>query len=145
MGLEIQNLENMLDIEGSGGVKVPYIGYVEVNLKIPEVRAYNEGVLMMVMNDTRYGDIIPFLIGTIHTHTALEVITDDEWTKLGTAWKSAAIPAFASKAAKMENFSLDNVQRDVKLHKATVLPPFSTTFVKGRSKVKGYFKSQYSH
>ena len=37
MGLEIQNLKNMLDIEGSGGVTVPYIGHVEVNLQIPEV------------------------------------------------------------------------------------------------------------
>ena len=33
---------------------------------------------MMVMNDSRYGDIIPFTIGTIHIHAALEVITDDE-------------------------------------------------------------------
>ena len=96
------------------------------------------------MNDSRYGDIIPFVIGTIHTHAALEVIIDDEWTKLGTAWKSAALPAFVSKAAKMENFSLDNIQGDVKLHKATVILPFSTTFVKGRS--KGTFqKSQCSH
>ena len=85
MGLEIQNLENMLDIEGSGGVSVLYIGCVEVNLKIPEVKAYNEDVLMLVMNDSRYGDIILFAIGTTHTHAALEVITDDEWTKLGTA------------------------------------------------------------
>ena len=40
----------------------------------------------------------------------------------------------------MENFSLDNVQGDVKLHEVTALPPFSTTFVKARSKVKGHFK-----
>ena len=140
MGLEIQSLENLLDIGGSGGVSVPYIGYVEVNLKIPEIKAYDEDVLMMVMNDSRYGDIIPFAIGTIHTHAALEVITDEEWKVLSMAWQSAALPAFASKAAKMENFSLDSVEGDVKLHKATVLPPFSTTFVKGRSKVKGHYK-----
>ena len=95
---------------------------------------------MMVMNDSRYGDIIPFAIGTIHTHAALEVITDDEWKHLSIAWQSAALPAFASKAVKMENFSLDSVQGDVKLHKTTVLPPFSTTFVKGRSQIKGNFK-----
>ena len=99
MGLEIQNLENMLDIERSGGVAVPYIGYIDVNLTIPEIKAYEEDLLMMVMNDSRYGDIIPFVIGTIHIQSTLEVITDDEWTKLGTA--------FASKADKMENLSLD--------------------------------------
>ena len=112
------SLENLLQIEGRGEVSVPYIGYVEVNLKIPEVKAYNEDVLIMVMNDSRYGDIIPFAIGTIHTHAALEVITDDEWKNLSLAWKSAALPAYASKAAKMENFSLDSVRGDVKAHKA---------------------------
>ena len=29
---------------------------------------------------------------------------------------------------------------DVKVHKTTILPPFSTTFVKGRSSVKGHYK-----
>ena len=78
MGLKIQNLENMLDKKGSTGVSVSYIGYVEVNLKNPEIKAFEEDVLLMVMNDSRYGDIIPFVIGTIHTHAVLEVITDDE-------------------------------------------------------------------
>ena len=138
--LDIHSLDNLLDIEGSSGVSVPYIGYVEVNLKIPEVKAYNEDVLMMVMNDSRYGDIIPFAIGTIHTHSALEVITDNEWKNLSLAWKSAALLAYASKAAKMENFSLDTVKGDVKAHKAIILPPFSTTFVKGRSTMKDHHK-----
>ena len=88
----------------------------------------------MVMKDSRYGDIITFVIDTIHTHAALEVITDDEWTKLGIAWKSAALPPVASKAAKMENGSIDKLQGDVKLHRATVLPSFSTTFVEERRK-----------
>ena len=30
--------------------------------------------------------------------------------------------------------------RDVKVHKTTILPPFSTTFVKGKSSVKGHYK-----
>ena len=110
MNLEIHSLDNILDIEGSGGVSVLYIGYVEVKLKIPEVKAYNEDALIMVMNDSKNGDVIPFAIGTIHTHAALEVITDNEWKNLSLAWTSAALPAYASKAAKMENFSLNNVK-----------------------------------
>ena len=140
ISLKIDSLDNLLDIEGSSIVLVPYIGNVEVNLKIHEVKAYNEDVLMMVMNDSRYGDIIPFAIGTIITHAVLEVIPNDEWKNLSLAWKSAALPAYASRAAKMENFSLDSVKGDAKAHKATILPPFSTTFVKGRSTVKGHHK-----
>ena len=140
LGLQIQELEGLLDIEGGGGIAIPYIGYVEVNLKIPEIQAYNEDVLMMVMNNSRYGDIVPFAIGTIHIHEALKVITDEEWENLSLAWQGAALPAYASKTAKMENFSLENVKGDVKVQKATTLPPFSTTFVKGRSNVKGHYK-----
>ena len=101
MGLKIHNLENLLDIEGSRGVSIPSIGYVEVNLKIPEINAYDD-VLIMILNESRYGDIIPFAIGIIHIHAALKMITDDEWTQLGTAWKSAALPAYAARVAKGE-------------------------------------------
>ena len=40
----------------------------------------------------------------------------------------------------MEDFSLNSVGGDVKVHKTTILPPFSTTFAKGRSSVKGHYK-----
>ena len=77
MGLKIQNLESLLDIEGGGGIAIPYIGYVEVNLQIPESKNYNEDALMMVMNDSRYGKKkVPFAIGTIHIHTALKEMTN---------------------------------------------------------------------
>ena len=38
MGLKIQNLESMLDIEGGGGIAIPYIGYVEVQLQILKLK-----------------------------------------------------------------------------------------------------------
>ena len=40
----------------------------------------------------------------------------------------------------MEDFSLASVGGDIKVHKTTVLTPFSTTFIKGRSLVKGHYK-----
>ena len=36
MGLEIKSLESWLDIEGGGGIAIPYIGYVEVNLQLDD-------------------------------------------------------------------------------------------------------------
>ena len=59
---------------------------------------------------------------------------------MATSIPCICFPAYASKAAKMENFDLDSVKGDVKAHKATILPPFSTTFVKGRSTVKAHHK-----
>ena len=138
--MKIQNLESFLDIEGGGGIAIPYIGYAEVNLKFPEIQNFDEDVLMMVMNDSRYGDMVPFAIGTIHTHAALNVITDEEWKNLSLSWRCAALPAYGSEVAEMDNFSLDSVKGNVKAHKGTILPPFNTIFVKGKSTVKGHHK-----
>ena len=41
LGLEICNLDGLLDIEETGGIEVPYEGYVEANLWIQEIRTYN--------------------------------------------------------------------------------------------------------
>ena len=97
MGLKIQNLENMLDIEGGGGIAIPYIGYVEVQLQIPEIKNYKENALMMVMNDSRYGEKVPFTIGTIHIHAALKKMTKDEWKNMTLSWQSVALPALLPK------------------------------------------------
>ena len=37
-----------------GAGDIPYMGYVEVNLKIPEIKAFNEDVLMPVTEDSTY-------------------------------------------------------------------------------------------
>ena len=95
MGLKIQNLDSLLDIEGGGGIAIPYIGYVKVNLQIPEIKNYNEDALMMVMNDSKYGHKVPFAIGTTHIHAALKVMTEEEWHNITFSWQSVALPAFA--------------------------------------------------
>ena len=38
LNLKPKQLQSILQIEGSGGLEVPYLGYVEVHLRIPEVR-----------------------------------------------------------------------------------------------------------
>ena len=38
MGLKIQSLESMIDIGGGGGIAIPYIGYVEVNLQFLKLK-----------------------------------------------------------------------------------------------------------
>ena len=133
-------MDSLLDIEGGGGIAIPYIGYVEVNLQIPEIKNYNEDALLMVMNDSKYGHKVPFAIGTTHIHAALKVMTEEEWDNITFPWQSVALPACTSKASGMGDFSLNSMRGDVKVHKTTILPPFSTTFIKGRSSVKGHYK-----
>ena len=53
--LKIYKLNTLIPMEGAGGIEVPYIGYVEAQLKIPEVSAFEEDCLFLVVPDHRYG------------------------------------------------------------------------------------------
>ena len=62
-GLRNYSLDGLLDI-WTGGIEVPYKGYVEVNLQIPQIKAYNQDVLMLLVVDSKYGDKVPIKLGT---------------------------------------------------------------------------------
>ena len=54
LGLRIHQLDRILKCETTGRGDIPYMGYVEVNLNIHEIKAFNEDVLMLVIDDNTY-------------------------------------------------------------------------------------------
>ena len=52
---EIKSLKTILDIEGTGGGTVPYHGYVECRLQLPQINKFDVDVLMLVIDDSAYG------------------------------------------------------------------------------------------
>ena len=46
--LDLKSLNSVLDIEGTGGGKVPYHGYVECRLNLPHIEKFDHDVLMLV-------------------------------------------------------------------------------------------------
>ena len=46
--LQIQPLGQLLELEGTGGSAIPYLGFMEVNLQIWGIKNYNEDVLLLV-------------------------------------------------------------------------------------------------
>ena len=77
-------LENwkLLDIEGSAGSDVPYLGYTELRLDIPEIAKFDHDLLMMVYPDSKYSHRVPVIIGTLHIDEALDLATYDELASL---------------------------------------------------------------
>ena len=63
--------EFTLDIEGAGGHKLPYTGYIEVEVAIPGVTD-PVNCLVLITPDTNYGQNIPVIIGT----NVLDVLMD---------------------------------------------------------------------
>ena len=69
LNLEIKNVKAILDLEATQGLQVPYLGYIEMYLKFPEVRAFARDILMLVVPDSPYCERIPVALGTLpHRH-----------------------------------------------------------------------------
>ena len=56
LGLKVQPLGWLLELEGTGGAAIPYLGFVEVNLQIPGIKRYNEDVLLLAIPTTAYSE-----------------------------------------------------------------------------------------
>ena len=78
MELELKSLDSVLDIEGTGGGKVPYHGYVECRLNLPQVEKFDHDVLMLVIDNSQYRARVPIQIGTLHIDMAIDLATDEE-------------------------------------------------------------------
>ena len=66
--LKPQQLRSILQIEGSGGLEVPYLGYMEAHLKIPKIKAFNLDVLLLIVPDSAHTQYTPMTSGTLHRH-----------------------------------------------------------------------------
>ena len=74
LNLEPKQLQSILWIEGSGGLEVPYLGYVEVQLKLPEVKAFNHNVLLLIVPDSAHMQYTPINLGTLHIDMAIKLL-----------------------------------------------------------------------
>ena len=103
--LEVKKLDKLLDIEGTGGSLVPYYGYVELRLKIPQIKKFDLDVLMLVIDDSPYGARVPVQIGTLHIDMMLDLASEEEKRKLN---RQSRKSTHGSKFAYGESASRDS-------------------------------------
>ena len=82
LNLKPQQLWSILQIEGLGGLDVPYLGYVETCLGIPEIRAFDTDVLLLIIPDSVHIMHAPITIGTLHIDMAINLATKKELESL---------------------------------------------------------------
>ena len=87
--LELKSLDSILDIERSRGGKVPYHGYVECRLNLPQIEKFDQDVLMFVIDDSPYGARVPVQIGTLHIDMAISLAMEEERMKFKRKWEHA--------------------------------------------------------
>ena len=124
-GLPIWQLQQLLDFEGFGGVEVPYIGYTQLQLKIPGVKDYDKDILLFIQKDSKYSEQVPVVLGTLHIKDVIQSATKEELVKLGNAWEMGALGSFVSAriAQLNETPMINQVDHYVRLmRKVTLLP-----------------------
>ena len=135
LNLKPQQLWSILQIEGSRGLCVPYLGYVETHLGIPEVKAFDTDVLLLIVPDSVHTMHTPITLGTLHIVMVIKLTTKKELENLTKQWKRSLIATkLTMKEAQLVNqedaqivSQIDNI---VKIARDTTITPFGTTKVK---------------
>ena len=83
----IEPVDNILEVDGANGLPIPYLGYVELNMKFPKEFIASEPevqTLALVVHDNRSNSSIQVLIGTNTLDPLYEEFCDDDTLKATT-------------------------------------------------------------
>ena len=142
-GYEIQPLEHLVPIEGSGGANVPYLGYVEVRMCIPGISSFDRDVLMLISpSTTHYHQRVPIQVGSHIIDQVTNCISEDELQSLSQSWQLAYVSMIISKAAPVSGleFDLDQVKCEVVTCEEVKIPALQTIVVTGLTMITGHCK-----
>ena len=89
MVLKVYPLNRILELEGTRGSAIPYLGYVEVNLQIPGIKGYNEDVLLLVIPTMPYSEKVLVMMGSKIIGRAMGMIRKGELARATMTWKQA--------------------------------------------------------
>ena len=80
-----------MQIKGSGDLEVPYLGYVEAHLKIPEVKAFDQDVLLLIIPNSAHTQCTPITLGTLHIDKVIRLATERELKNLNKQWQRSLV------------------------------------------------------
>ena len=124
--LDIKGLQTILDIEPTSGGRVPYHGYVECKLRIPQIKKFDLDVLMLVIDDSPYAMRVPVQIGTLHIDMALDLATEEERKKLNRQWRRAELAS--SLRMKSVNANVEDSSESKNVFDLNNVTGFSTNY-----------------
>ena len=127
-------------------MEVLYLGYVEVQLRIPEVKAFDQDVLLLIIPDSAHTQYTPITLGTLHIDMAIKLTTEKELKNLNKQWQRSLVATkLTMKEAQILNIEeaqiVSKLDSDVKLVKDMTIGPFETVEAKGvLKKIPNHYK-----
>ena len=116
------------------GDLIKYIDYIEATLILPlGSHSFETEALLLVLPSTDYQQRVPVAIGTTITDMAVEYIGKFKPENLSKSWKAVCCAKSKSLVqAQPENKFL------IRTTKSVTLPPFSTTTIRGCTKLRSH-------
>ena len=117
-------------------MEVPYLGYVEVCLRIPEVKASDQDVLLLIVPNSTHTQYTPITLGTHHIDMTIKLATEQELRTLNKQWQRSLVATkLTMKEAQVLNMeeaqTVSRLGSNIKLVRDTTLGPFETIEMKG--------------
>ena len=140
---EIQPLDMLVPIKGSGGADVPYLGYVEVRMHIAGIISFDQNILMLISHTTTcYHKRVLIQVGSHIIDQVINCITEEELLSLFQSWKLAYVSTIISKSSQVsvQEFDLEQVKDKVVITMEVKIPAFQTMITEGIMKVMGHQK-----
>ena len=103
-GYEIQPLDTLVPKEGSRGVDVPYLGYVEVRMHILGISSFEQDILTLISHTTTcYHKRVLIQVGSHIINQVTNCITEEELQTLFQSWKLAYVSTVISKSSQVSD------------------------------------------
>ena len=128
----------MLTLKGVSGSEIPYYGYVEITLTVPELQEFTEDVPLLVVPDTPYNVEVPVILGVPVIDLILKRSAFSPHTS--NIWKRTHVGRTLGTQTSLSPNPLNPV---VKTTKDIELAPDETRLVKGYMKIEA--KAQRLH
>ena len=89
MGIPINPIDQLVNIEGAGGDAIKYVGFIEASLIFPMgTHEFKTEALLLVLPTTEYQKWVPVTIGTSLTDIAVDSLDLSDTTTLSPSWKT---------------------------------------------------------
>ena len=109
---------------------------MEVHLKAPEIKAFDQDVLLLIIPNSAHTQCTPITLGTLHNDMAIRLATEKKQKNLNKQWQRSLVATkLTMKEAQIVNIEeaqiMSKLDSDVKLTKDITLSPFRTAEAKG--------------